>query len=228
MDDQITPLPTQDHDRSDSDLESQNDTNTYLVRITAYDKFTFEELKTFIDNEFQIARYIIGEELLPKRHYHLVLTTDVSFSMVNMRDLIKAFLIPLWKTVGHTLPRGFGNKQYNCEEADSEEGGVTYALKEKGNMCYVGYTPEYIAKCIEQSFTKKDTKSFSKELQLLRDEFQSSNMDIKEFMTNFVILKSKYDQMVNMQHAYQTALSQLIQRNPEQAEDYVINYLYKQ
>jgi len=227
---EISPLPTQDSDLRDSDQQStHDDLNHYVVRITAYDKFTYEELKQRIDEEPYIFRYVISQEVTPQVHYHLVLTTDESFDIQQMKDLIRAFITPLWHDPDtHKLPRGFGNKQYNCQIALDLDQAISYCLKERKEYNYIGYTEDYINQRIEASFKKHDTKTFNLELQELQKKFQESDMDMPEYMTAFIRLKSRYNQMVNMQHAYQYALSQLLQRNPEQADSFVINYLYKQ
>lgn len=227
---EISPLPTQDRDIRDSDQQSQQDDLVhYVVRITPYDKFTFDELRNRIDEEPYIFKYVIAQEVQPQVHYHLVLTTDESFDIQQVKDIIRAFITPFWHNEDtHRLPRGFGNKQYNCQVATDVDQAISYALKDCKEFHQVGWDQKYIDERIASSFTKKDIKTFSLELQQLQKEFQESDMDISGFMTAFIRLKSRYNQMVNMQHAYQYALSQLIQRNPEQASDFVINFLYKQ
>jgi len=223
-----TPLPTQDCDLNDSDQQSQaDDLVHYVARVTAYEKFTFDQLKAFLETEFRLLKYVVAQELVPQVHYHIVLTTDESFTIQDAKDTLRAFLYPLWCVEGK-LPRGWGNKQYNCQASTNVDQAISYALKDKKEYHYVGWPTEYIEQKIAASFTKKDTKSFNTELQELRNVFQTTDMDINNFMVKFVQLKSRYNQMVNLSHAYQYALSQLIQRNPEEAESFVINFLYKQ
>lgn len=224
-----TPLPTQDRDLSGSDQQSlpPDDLAHYLVRITPYEKFTFKELQDFLELEALLMRYVVSQELKPQIHYHLVLTTDESVQIQDIKDIVRAFIFPLWQKNGK-LPLGFGNKQYNCQEAENLDNAISYALKDKKEYIQVGYEQKYIDERIQASFQKNSTKTFTTELQELQKNFQESDMDISEYMTKFIQLKSRYGQMINLQHAYQYALSQLIQRNPEQAQDFVDNYLYKQ
>lgn len=228
---EISPLPIQDRDISDSDSSCAcDDLNHYVVRITPYAKFTFDDLQQRLDEEPHIFRYIISEEQKPRLHYHLVLTVDETFDIQQVRDVIKAFLTPFWHNPDtHRLPKGFGNKQYNCEATQTIDEAISYALKEGGRYHQVGWDKDYIDTRIKASFKKCDTKTFNSELHELQKQFQENEgMNMTTYMVDFIKLKSRYNQMINMQHAYQYALSQQIQRNPEEAESFVINFLYKQ
>lgn len=215
-----TPLPSQDDDLSDNGL-----LNTYVVRITSYDKFTFDELYNFILQEPLIYRFVIGRETVPQEHFHLVLTTDISVETQDVKDIIRAFIVPLWQSNGK-LPRGFGNKQYNLQLSEYQDKAISYAVK-LAEYRYDGWSDEYIAQRKAESFEKKKPSNFKTEYVSLSKEFQESDMDIREFMIKYIALKAKYAQQVNTIHAYNYALSNLFLREPEQIEEHVENYLYK-
>jgi len=217
-----TPLPNQEDDNSDNGL-----TINYVIRITPCEKFTAEQLHQFIKDEIVICRYVIGRETVPQEHFHLVVQTDIEITEQEVRDIIKAFLIPLWQTEKGKLPRGFGNKQYNLQLCDNLDLAVSYAVK-LGEYWYDGFSEEYITLRKTESFEKKKPSDFKKEFQALIDQFQGTDMDIREFMTSYVVLKAKYGQQVRMQDAYAYALSNLIKRDPSEADNLVENYLYKQ
>jgi len=221
-----TPLPTQDHDLSDYGSVFESELNHYVVRITPYGKFTYDELVTRIHSEPQITRYVIAKETVPQDHYHLVLSTDDTLEVQDVKDIISAFIRPFWEVDGK-LPRGYGNKQYNLQVAEDIDKSISYAIKDTITYTFEGYTPEYIAQRKEESFKKKSTTNFKVEFQLLKEEFHNSQMDTRSFMTKFCLLKSKYDQLVNLSHAYQYSLSVLFRRDPNEAERFVENYLYK-
>lgn len=222
MEEDTTPLPNQDDGDSDNGLTSH-----YVVRITPHEKFSFDQLHEFIQAEPQICRYVIGKEQVPQEHYHLVLTTDISVEIQDVRDIVRAFIVPYWEQDGK-CPKGFGNKQYNLQLSTNVDKAISYVLKEMIEYRYEGWSDEYIELRKAESFTKKKPTEFKSEYRELCTRFQESDMDIRDFMIAFVQLKAKYGQQVVMSHAYGYALSNLIQRDPSSADDLVENYLYKQ
>lgn len=215
------PLPTQDLDESDSGI-----VDTYVVRLTPHEKFTFQELHDLLKEEYQISSYVLSRELVPQEHFHLVVEVDSVVSEQDVRDIFRAFLIPYWE-VDHKLPRGFGNKQYNLQVAEDVTKAISYCVKDK-DYVFEGYSAIYIQECAAASFSKKKPSDFKTEYRDLCTKFQDSTMDIREFMIQFSQLKAKYGQQVNIPHAYNYALSNLILREPDRAEDFVENFLYKQ
>jgi len=217
-----TPLPNQEDDMSDNGI-----TTNYVIRITPCSKFTSEELLNWINSEFQICRYVIGRETVPQEHFHLVITVDVSIEEQDVRSIIKSFLIPFWTTEQNKkLPRGWGNKQYNLQLCEDLNKAVSYAVK-LGEYWYEGFEEDYINARKAESFEKKKPSDFKQEYHKLTEHFQESDMDVREFMTAFSILKAKYGQQVRMHDAYSYALSNLIKRDPSEADNLVENYLYK-
>lgn len=215
----FNPLPTQDDEMSDNG----DVVVSYVVRITSYGKFSYEELQKYIQDEFQITKYVIGRETVPQEHFHLVLTVDMSITLQDIKDIVRAFIVPLWQENGK-LPKGFGNKQYNAQLADDLDKSVSYAVK-LADYCYDGWSDDYIEARKKASFEKKKPSNFKAEYVSLCQEFQDTNMSIKEFMTHFITLKARYGQQVNMTHAYQYALSNLFLREPNQVSEYVDNFL---
>lgn len=219
-----TPLPNQDSELSDDGIDA---TDTYVVRLTSYGKFTSDQLKDFLIQEPLITRYVVGREIdTGNEHYHIVLETDVSVSEQDVRDIIKAFLVPLWQLETGKLPRGFGNKQYNLQLSIDRDKAISYAVK-LAEYWVEGYDPEYIEQRRAESFLKKKPSNFKSEYILLCNDFQSSTMDIREFMLKFIQLKAKYGQQVVLHHVYGYALSNMCLRDPSYAEEVVENYLYK-
>lgn len=228
-----TPLPNRECDESDNGQEDYDSQSTssldiiyYVVRITSCSKFTFDQLKSFFQNENQICRYVIGRELVPQEHFHLVLGLDSSLELQDVKDIVRAFLCPLWQTSEGKMPRGFGNKQYNCQVAEDKDNAVSYAVKLK-EYVYEGFTKEYIASRVAEAFEKKKPSNFKAEYQDLLDKYDETDMDIDDFMIEFVRLKAKYGQMVNVLDAYKYALSALIRKEPDQAAGIVKEFLRK-
>jgi len=136
-------------------------------------------------------------------------------------------LIPIWQDDKGKLPKGFGNKQYNLQFTEDVDKAISYATK-GGEYWYAIWPDSHIKACFEASFEKKKTSNFKVEYMDLCTEFQDTDMDLVEFMTKFLILKSKYGQQATMHTAYGFALSNLFKREPLEAQNYVENFLYKQ
>lgn len=224
MDGTTTPLPNQESDLSDCGLDEE-ELVYYVIRITSHGKFTPDQLYKYLTDEYQICKYVVGRETVPQEHYHIVAGVDKSRSELDVRDIVRSFIIPFWQEMGK-LPRGFGNKQYNLQLSTDVDKAVTYAVK-LSEIKYEGFDDDYIEKCKSESFDKKKPVNFKVEYQELCTEFQRSNMDLREFMIKFCNLKAKYGQQVIMSHAYGYALSNSILRD-NNAEDFVENFLYKQ
>lgn len=217
-----SPLPTEGDGESDSGILSH-----YVVRLTSHGKFIMDQLEAFLKEEAEITQYVIGRETVPQEHFHVVLTIDPSFNEQDVRDIIKAFLVPLWAKEDGKLPRGFGNKQYNLQISEDLDRAVSYAVK-LGEYVYDGFTEEYIISRKAESFEKKKPSNFKSEYIDLCDLFYESRMDTREFMVAYISLKAKYGQSVRMSDAYGYALSNLFKREPESIEGFVEDFLYKQ
>jgi len=215
---ETSSLPTQDLDPSD------NGPATYAIRLTPYEKFTFQQVVDFLMETPYFLKFVISRET-PKEHFHIVIETDETFDLEDVRECIRSFFVPFWQDDKGKLPRGFGNKQYNLQLSYDPDAAVTYAVK-LGDFVYEGYSEEYILECKAKSFDKKKPSNFKSEYIDLSNRFQDSQMDIREFMISYCDLKAKYDQQVNLHHAYGYALSNSIKRD-KNAADFVENYLYK-
>lgn len=216
--------------------DENDDVNVYVIRLTPQGKYTLEELKSqLLDPVFENDLWVLAVEKVPKEHYHIVIETDLDLE--DLRSNIRSFLFTYWPE--GQRPRGWGNAQYNVQEAheltpeDVEIYGTrsrkaaAYALKDRGDYLYNLYELEWIQECIELSFSKKSVKTFKTEYQDLCDLFASSHMDVREFMVKYIQLKSKYGQLINVSHAYGYALSNLIRRDPNEADEVVESFLYK-
>lgn len=224
------PLPTQDNEGSDSGSfyeEEESPLVYYVIRVTPHGKFNGIDLNIFLSGEPQLFNYVVGRESVPQEHFHIVAGTDASVTLQDIKDIIRAFIVPFWTDPEtHKCPRGFGNKQYNAQVSTDYVKAISYAVK-MDQYFYDGHSKEFIEECRAKSFEKKKPSDYKSEYINLCKEFQESDMDVREFMIRFVQLKARYGQMVNVQHAHGYALSNLVKRDPATAEDYVENFLYK-
>lgn len=220
MNEETSSLPSQEYEVSDSGSELAS----YVIRITPCEKFSFQQVVEFIKSEPQIFTYVVGRETVPREHFHLVVQTDEAITLEDVRGIVRAFLYPFWQSEDFKLPRGFGNKQYNLQIATELDRAVSYAVK-LGEYVFEGFSEEYINERRAESFEKKKPCNFKAEYQELSQKFQESDMDVREFMIGFCNLKARYDQQINMSHAYGYALSNQIRRDGN-AEEVVENYLY--
>lgn len=194
-----------------------------VVRLTPDGAYTQDDLKKFLTENVAFTEWVVGVEVLPKVHYHLVISTHFEFDTIH--EIIKE---QVHKWYPPPRARGFGNKQWNCQLGkETLERGISYALKDKVEHFYEGFEADFIEYCLEASFPKNSTSNFKLEYLELCEEFQNSDMDIEAFMIKYSILKSKYGQQVKMQDALGYANSNLIRRNPDEAKIMVKNFLYK-
>lgn len=224
MDDNLS-LPSRDSEREE---EVPPGVATYLVRLTPIDDaFTLEDVKAFLNNDQFTSsehigtypyKWLCGVEHKPKLHYHVVIETLVE----NPKEIFRQ-QVYRWFPV---RSRGFGSKHWNFQVSYNPEHGLIYAMKH-GEYYFHGYDEQYLVELSKLSFTK-DPKSFKSELDLLNKNFQEDpSLDIADYMNIYTSLKSKYQQQVNMQQAYQYALSALFRREPDQISGEVNNYLQR-
>lgn len=229
--------PIDDSGESDCDqsciYEDQEGITTYVIRLTPLDKYNLEDVKAFMDEAFSDDCWLVAVENVPKLHFHLVIESELDLQW--MKSQITAFLYKYWPV----RQRGWGNAQYNCQIArplppeevqkyhTANRRALAYALKDRNEYIFCNYEQEFINECLELSYAKKSISNFKVEYELLCKEFAESTMDIREFMIRYVKLKSKYGQQVSLLHAHQYALSNLIRREPDEAENLVENFLYK-
>jgi len=215
------PLPNNGNEKEESGP-------TFILRITPpedndYFSFIIEKFKHYDGFDYLITEEISKEGVL---HYHIVCKCSDPFETFQnwARKEIVYILYPAPR------PKGFGIKQWHCTVSDNPHNAVVYALKEvkiTRRFYYSGYTEEYIEECMNDSFTKSNRSAFTNDFTELKKKFQESSMTIEEFMDQFIILKGKHDQMVNLSHAYQYALSALVKRDPSAATKLVRSFLNK-
>lgn len=226
-------LPNNDNEEEESaaDDASNAPMPTFLLRITPPEDYpdSFGFLQRTMAEYVGEAPFLIAEETSVKGvlHYHIVckcIADTLEGFKDWVRDSIMAVLYPPPRL------RGFGIKQWHCTAADNADRAIAYALKcakVTKRFWYSGYKDEYIEKMKSESFVKSDRPSFSIDFLALKKRFEESNMTIEEFMEHFIMLKAKHQQMVNLTHAYQYALSSLIARDPLQSKGLVRSYMNK-
>lgn len=223
--------PTEDCDSEVSDLTSQYDEDDfrkkYVIRFTPQGKYTLDEVAKWLETYFEF--WVIGVEMLPQVHYHIVIEGDNDLK--EMKELVRGFIYQYWPE--GERKRGFGNAQYNCQEADPNPEGflnasISYALKDKEEYLFEGYEQEYIDECIKQSYKKKAPANFKLEYMELCKKFMEVEMDQVDFMADFTVLKAKYGQQVRVIDAYGFYNSNLIAKHGRQsAVDLIESFLYK-
>lgn len=241
--DQASPI--EDSDDIEELSEPEQDTINriedikYVLRMTPDNKFHDNVLIDHLSKHFD--KFILAVEVAPKEHFHAVIWTEMELQ--DVRDIItEQFLYHYWPVRG----RGFGNAQYNLQVAKTEEEveedsknkhkeyfkmydrAVSYCVKDHDIIASEGLSTEYIDKCIDESFAKKDIATFKIQLRKLEIEFKDTpEMGIDYYMIRYIQLKAKYEQAVRLLDAHGHALSALIRRDPKEASDLVEAYLYK-
>jgi len=217
-------LPNNDDDQSDSgsEISERDKPDTYVIRVTPddIDKFDYDTFKKMIRDYW--PTFLIAKEVSPRHHFHIVIQSY--FSPFNTREMFKSNVIyQLWPS---PRPRGFGNKQWNFQEATDPQKAISYAVKDH-EYEYEGYDPDDILYAEQESFSKNKPSDFKQEFVSLNKEFQESDMTQKEYVTRFITSKAKFGQMVNVSHAYQYSVSAMIRRDPSFAESVTDTFFSK-
>lgn len=208
--------PVEDRGRDDYDHE-------YAIRLVPMEKYTMQEVIVMLEEVSD--RWVVSEEIKPHVHYHIVICCD--YSMSTMRTYIREFLRPFFAdATTNKFSRGFGNAQYNSQEVKDLDAAVSYVLKQHRDnpdfkFKYVGFTDEYIENRKQASYLKKPKDEFKVEFYKLREDF----VDIKDYMTKYVQLCSKYERMCNVSHAYSYAISAAVAKDPSFAAQIVDSFL---
>lgn len=218
----VEPLPNLDNEESDSGLVY------YMLRMTSCEKYNFDAIQEFISGESIFFKYVISREEKPQEHFHCVVAVDETVSEEHVRDIIKWFLYKFWTNpeTGKFV-KGFGNKQYNLQKVDDLDQSLRYILK-CHDYRFENWDVDRLRMLEAESFEKKKPSDFQNEYRELCEKFhEDNNLDLRYFMTEYCKLKAKYGQMVIMNQVYGYALSNLVKRDPEQADNYVNNFLSK-
>jgi len=213
----ISPLPTTDGDTG-TEVSSTDALNVFVIRMTPFDLYNITAvIDNFLNHFTEIDSWFIAREISPKEHFHMVVRSD--YDLKFMKELVQAFIYPYYPI----RKRGFGSAQYNIQESSTESKAISYAIKDRIEYKYKGYTDEYIEGCLEESFTK--TANFKTDYKTLCKEFIEDNMADNIFMERYIILKSKHEQKVSVQDAYAYLLSNKVLRDPTEAIRLANNFL---
>lgn len=208
-----------DESLSGSDMDNSSEISekdTYVLRLTPLEKYSRQEAIGWLNAKFQ--KWFISTEGTPQLHFHVVFETEDLEE--DVRKIVKDFVYNYWPA---PRPRGFGNKQYNLQLSETPDLAIRYAAKHR-DYEYYGYSDDYITEQVNLSFLKSK-EDFQSDLIKLKLEFHNTPMTSREFMIRLNWLSSKYGRNVNIATVYQTALSVLIAREPEQSAVAVDNFL---
>lgn len=214
------PRPNLDGDSEVSDRDENSsaypdDPPCYVVRLTPLEKYKIEDVIKYL-KEMDCISWIISEETKPKQHFHVVIEHEDTLKDLKLR--IRTFLDTYWPP--GERGRGFGNKQYNCQECKDKDLAIAYLLKDKGTYFFEGYSQEYIDHCIGMSYPKQSVSGFKQDYKELCDRYSlDSDMNIRDFIREYVLLKAKHGQQVRRQDAVAYALSAELRRNPSFSDE---------
>lgn len=196
--------------------------NPYMLRLSPLGVYEKKEIFVFL-KEID-AQWVMSTESSSKDklHYHIVLATELEEE--EMREHIRVFLSRHFPNP----KRGDANKQYNLKCIEDFDVSIQYILKDGVYEYCEEICPSYIQAKYDLSFKKYDKVTFAKRLEQLKQDFKIGEIvSVKEFMIEFVKLKSEYRQPINMTYIHQTAVSCDINRNPRRSRNYVESYLDK-
>lgn len=215
--------PNDDSGQRDSGSDSSSGLRSrWMLRLTPQEMYTFEEVVTYLSQYFD--RFLVCEEKHPKLHFHCILDPGPDFEELHdgdVRGIIKAFLDSYWPIKA----KGWGIAQYHLQCSTNPSKAMSYTLKQKSKKYFTGFSEQEIEAFVALSFPKNDRTTFVEKFRELKKNFQESEMTILDFMSQFGILKSQYDQMVNPAHAYQYALSAQVKRDNHESYNIMARYL---
>lgn len=220
--------PTQDTDQTDTDQEpdneSQCDVDAFVIRFTPLERYKVEDVEKWLDTFTDT--YVIAEEYSKQGvyHFHLVVMlpqvedTEIPIKQY-MLELIHAFLYHYWPD--GERKRGWGSKQFNCQQTFTLERAISYAIKQsKGKerkYIFKGFEEQFILQCLQDSYDGPKKDDFGDELQKLRDNAINTSQSVAWMLENLILLKAKYDRPVNISQLLSVARSWRVQSRPEYA-----------
>lgn len=204
----ISSLPTQDGQRDDGQ-NYEEDNDCYIVRLTTFERYSFEEAMEILENELIIS-WVMSKELKPQEHFHIVVKAKNGTSKDKIKNIFKDFVYSFWPE----RARGFGNAQYNFQVCLDERKAISYAIKEKEKFEYSGYSEEFIKERLDESYLK--LQNYKAEYTSLCKEFMTG-MDDTTFKQKLIILRAKYGLKISLSDINAYLLSNKVSRNPEYA-----------
>lgn len=196
----------------------------YVLRFTPLDPAGNQlyDLQTVLDEfltgTFDIYVLAVESSKKDKLHFHIYLESPDALDVVKQK--VRDFIYPYYPV----RKRGFGTREYNCQEAEFPLKAIMYALKQRGEYHYLGFSQEFIDSCIKSSFDIEPS-DFEKEIAELSQEFLDSSMDPYKYAEGLCILYSKYDKRVHFKDIQGIVNSKIIKRDPSQASYLVSKYL---
>lgn len=196
--------------------------NPYIIRLYPFSQDDANQLygiesvlEEFLLDKFDI--WYLAEELRPKIHYHIYL--ESSLSLEEMKKKVRDFIYPYYPVRN----RGFGNKQYNCQSSENPLNAIIYATKQRGQYHFSGFTEEFLSKCRELSFELSENL-FDSELRNITDVFLTTKQTPVEFVTELLLLYSRYDKRIKHQDIQSYVNSKIIKRDPKEARRMAENF----
>jgi len=188
----------------------------YVIRFTPVGDTPDVQVYSFeqILDEFlhQFETWTVSQEKSSKGIIHFHIYLESRESLEEVKKLVRLFIYPYYPD----RKRGFGTKQYNCQLSDNPLKGIMYALKQRGEYYFSGFTQEFIDACIKSSF-EKEASDFEKEVAELSQEFLNSNMDPYLYAEKLCIIYSQFDKRIHFKDIQGIINSKIIKRDPSQA-----------
>lgn len=193
------------------------DNYPYVIRFTPYsqDEVPVElyDKETIVD-EFLIPNFdiwIISQELVPKKHYHIYIDTHLNLNEVKTK--VRDFIYPYYPD----RKRGFGTAQFNVQLSTNPLQACIYPFKQHGWYEFSGFEENFIGKCINLAFEKK-TNDVEKAIAALAADFHNFKIqDPYEFATQLSQVYAENDRNLNYKTLQNYINSKIIKRDPSKA-----------
>lgn len=170
-----------------SPQESLYESSHVRLSVGVTDEFKESTIK-WINEIVKPLRYLIGWEIT---HCHIYMEHDVKDEMMKgskfqkLRALVRE----------QFTPKTSGKLSYSISLARNSKSLKSYVLKD-GHFTFSGFTKDDVNLLFKVSH-QKGRDQFKKQLDTITELYMKNSIDLEEFYTQFITLKTRFNQNIN-------------------------------
>lgn len=162
-----------------------------FIRMTPLDTITKEFILDEFKKKYPDSKLIVSQEDATRPHFHLLLVTKIPLGRgnQNLRNFIKTTF---------SIPEGNSGQCLQEVKKGTQKKVASYTVKE-GLYSYYGFTDKEMKVFERCSYKKFEGKKFTDELEKIQEKYYADeNAHINDFIQDYVILKTSYNQTINV------------------------------